>query len=166
MWQITIGYVGHFLLELLSNLETRDLKIYLRLILVIFEICQFKNDDSSITFWYIYKGLKHTYYWGIASRITWGVANCVIILNFHIYHCWAVYWEIFWQFSRCQKSLVKIFGHLYFEFWATNWQKSVKFCNPDEYFFVFLRGLTSFWIMDDWVIFVIWWAVNKACIYG
>ena len=31
MWQITIGYVGHFLLDFfLSNLDTRDLKTYLR----------------------------------------------------------------------------------------------------------------------------------------
>ena len=29
MWQITIGYVGHFLLEFfLSNLDTRDLNTY------------------------------------------------------------------------------------------------------------------------------------------
>ena len=51
MWQITIGYVGALPFGFfLSNLDTRDLKTYLRLILVIFEICQFKNDDSSITF--------------------------------------------------------------------------------------------------------------------
>ena len=51
MWQNTIGYVGalHFW-NFLSNFDTRDLKTYLRFILVIFEICQFKNDDSSITF--------------------------------------------------------------------------------------------------------------------
>ena len=47
-------YTNSSFWNFLSNLDTRDLKTYLRLILVIFEICQFKNDDSSITFQVVY----------------------------------------------------------------------------------------------------------------
>ena len=42
MWQITIGHLGHFLLDFLAQIWTqRTLRHILGPILVIFEICQF-----------------------------------------------------------------------------------------------------------------------------
>ena len=42
MWQITIGHLGHFLLEFFCQIWTQGtLRHILRTILVIFEICHF-----------------------------------------------------------------------------------------------------------------------------
>ena len=59
---------------------------------------------------------------------------------------------------------MKIFGHLYFEFWPQNQYKGVKIYSP-EIQFLFVFWLTGFQLMANWVILDIGWVVDKVCIY-
>ena len=50
MWQIMIGYLGHFLLDFLAQIWTQGtLRHILEPILVIFEICQFWQFEGRLS---------------------------------------------------------------------------------------------------------------------
>ena len=90
-------------------------------------------------FWHFHEGLKCIIIEVLHQEL---VHKCSLrcstwpILDFWIYHCWVIWWAVKCRFSRCQKSSTKTFGHLYFEFWAINWQKDIKYVTWMQNFFV------------------------------
>ena len=63
------------------------------------------------------------------------------ILDFWIYHPWAICWASKCLFSRCQK-VANFSNNGYFEIWPKNLHKGVKICNLAELYFLADRFLT------------------------